>query len=208
LVSQPTSLRDRKRAETWNALHLAAAEAALSRGLEQVTAEAVAAAAGVSCRTFFNYFATKEDAVLGLQEPTVDEAVLATYDVEGDLLEETSRLMLGVMRSIHGGDEESSHRRELFARYPHLLHRRFQYITKVEQLLTGLVAERLQSSARWQSRPHEFDAEETARMVVMVVAVGMRYVMQKTAARPTREAQFAALDDGLRLMRGVLTELQ
>jgi AcrR family transcriptional regulator len=208
LVSQPTSLRDRKRAETWNALHRAAAEAALAHGLEQVTVDAVAAAAGVSCRTFFNYFPTKEDAVLGLREPTVDEQVLAAYDVDGDLLEETGRLMLSVMRSIQGGDDEAGHRRELFAKYPHLLHRRFQYITKVEQLLTGLVAERLQASARWQARPHESDAEETARMVVMVVAAGMRYVMQKTAARPTREAQFAALDDGLRLMRDVLKELQ
>lgn len=207
-MSQPTSLRDRKRAETWNALHQAAVDAAVSGGLEQVTVEAVAAAAGVSCRTFFNYFATKEDAVLGLREPTVDEAVLACYDVDGDLLEETGRLMLSVMRSIQGGDEESSHRPELFAKYPHLLHRRFQYVTKVEQLLTGLVAERLQASARWQGREHEFDAGETARMLVMVVAAGMRYVMQKTATRPTREAQFAALDDGLRLMRGVLKELQ
>ncbi|NKX50524.1 TetR family transcriptional regulator [Arthrobacter deserti] len=204
-MSQPISLRDRKRAGTWNALHQAAAEAALAPGLEQVTVESVAGAPGVSCRTFFNYFATKEDAVLGLQEPTVDEAVLAAYDVDGDLLEETGRLMLSVLRPIQGG---TSHRRELLAKYPHLLHRRFQYVTKVEQLLTGLVAERLQASARWQGQPHEFDAEETARMTVMVVGAGMRYVMQKTFDSPTRESQFAALEDGLRLLRGVLEELQ
>ncbi|MFD1214056.1 TetR/AcrR family transcriptional regulator [Arthrobacter sp. GCM10027362] len=207
-MSQPTSLRDRKRAETWNTLHQAAAQAALTQGLEQVTVEAVATAAGVSCRTFFNYFATKEDAVLGLQEPTVDEEVLAAYDVDGDLLEETSRLMLSVMRSIQGGDKEAGHRRELFARYPHLLHRRFQYVTKVEQLLIGLVTERLAASRRWQQHPHEFEVEETARMLVMIVGSGMRYVMQKTTAHPTRESQFAALDDGLRLMRTVLKELQ
>ncbi|NKX52939.1 TetR family transcriptional regulator [Arthrobacter mobilis] len=208
-MSQPTSLRDRKRAETWNALHRAAAQAALSQGLEQVTVEAVAAAAGVSCRTFFNYFATKEDAVLGLQEPAVDEEVLAAYDVDGDLLEETGRLMLSVMRSIQGGgDDEAGDRGELFAKYPHLLHRRFQYVTKVEQLLTGLVAERLAASARWQAMPQEFDVEETARMIVLVVGTGVRYVMWTTFAHPTRAAQFAALDDGLRLLRGVLKELQ
>jgi len=207
-VSQPTSLRDRKRAETWNALHRAAAGTALSRGLEQVTVEAVAAAAGVSCRTFFNYFPTKEDAVLGLREPTVDEDMLAAYDVDGDLLAETGRLMLSVMRSIQGGDDEAGYRRELLAKYPHLLHRRFQYVTKVEQLLTGLVADRLRASARWQARPHEFEAAETARMLVMMVGAGVRYVLQETIAHPTRASQFAALDGGLRLMRDVLEELQ
>ena len=55
-------LRERKKLATRRALHLAALELASRDGVAAVTVEDVAAAAGVSPRTFFNYFSTKEEA--------------------------------------------------------------------------------------------------------------------------------------------------
>src|SRR5690606_32876329 len=55
-VAPPASLRERRKADTWLAIHEAAATLALERGLENATVEAVAEAAGISPRTFFNYF--------------------------------------------------------------------------------------------------------------------------------------------------------
>jgi AcrR family transcriptional regulator len=60
----PSGLRDQKKAATRDALGLAAVTLAKDRGLDAVTADAIAAAAGVSTRTFHNYFANKEEAVL------------------------------------------------------------------------------------------------------------------------------------------------
>lgn len=53
-------LREARKRRTRRALVEAALDLALDRGLEATTAEDVAQRAGVSARTFFNYFATKD----------------------------------------------------------------------------------------------------------------------------------------------------
>ncbi len=59
-----TGLRERKKAATREALGDAARSLCVERGLDGVTVEQIAHAAGVSLRTFFNYFSSKEEAVV------------------------------------------------------------------------------------------------------------------------------------------------
>ncbi|GIE87377.1 TetR/AcrR family transcriptional regulator [Actinoplanes regularis] len=56
-------LRERKKAATRQALHEASLRLAFEHGPEKVTVEAIADEAGVSRRTFSNYFANKEEAL-------------------------------------------------------------------------------------------------------------------------------------------------
>lgn len=58
-----TGLRERKKADTRRALSDAALALAFEHGFDSVTREAVAAMAGVSLRTFNNYFAGKYEAL-------------------------------------------------------------------------------------------------------------------------------------------------
>lgn len=66
-------LRERKKLQTRLALHRAALGLVDEHGFDAVTTDQIAARAGVSPRTFFNYFPTKESAVLGATEADLDE---------------------------------------------------------------------------------------------------------------------------------------
>lgn len=63
-TSAVPGLRERKKVATRRALHAAAVRLASENGLGRLTVEAIADEAGVSRRTFSNYFANKEEALL------------------------------------------------------------------------------------------------------------------------------------------------
>lgn len=62
-MTTPTGLRERKKRDTRWALSDAALSLALERGLDNITREDIANRAGVSLRTFNNYFTGKYEAV-------------------------------------------------------------------------------------------------------------------------------------------------
>lgn len=76
---RPLGLRARRKLRTRQALADAAIKLSVERGFENVTVEDIAVRAGVSQRTFFNYFPSKEDAVL---RPDPDPVERTTYILE------------------------------------------------------------------------------------------------------------------------------
>jgi AcrR family transcriptional regulator len=81
LETQAPGRRDRKKLQTRAALIGAALRLVDERGLAAVTVEEISEAADVSTRTFFNYFATKDDVIIGdplVEAGEVRERLLAT----------------------------------------------------------------------------------------------------------------------------------
>jgi AcrR family transcriptional regulator len=71
------SMRERNKLATRQALSWAALHLAIERGLKQVRIEDIAAAAGVSVRTFTNYFPSKEAAIVAIGADRADRIVAA-----------------------------------------------------------------------------------------------------------------------------------
>lgn len=135
-------LRERKKHATRRALHDAALRLTLERGLEQVTVEEISAAADVSVRTFFNYFPTKEQAIIGdlikVDEEAVTAAVLAARSLPDGLRD----VALGIAADIGPQREQVLMRWQLMERYPALLPLMFARFIEFETVLARAIATR------------------------------------------------------------------
>ena len=138
------SRRERKKLQTRRALQRAAVQLVAKRGFEHVTVEDIADAVDVSRRTFFNYFASKEEALIG-QDPEaaerVREALLARPDVEPPL--ESLQVVLGdVAAEIASDREDWLAHRTLIRAEPRLLSAHLAGWAAFERALVHAVAER------------------------------------------------------------------
>ncbi|OBH13885.1 TetR/AcrR family transcriptional regulator [Mycobacterium sp. E1747] len=77
MTEPPGGLRERKKADTRRALSDAALNLAFERGLDNVTREEIANVAGVSLRTFNNYFAGKYEALAYRQTERIRRSIAA-----------------------------------------------------------------------------------------------------------------------------------
>ncbi len=182
------SLRERKREQTWNAIHEAAARLALAHDqLSEVSVDAIAEQANVSQRTFFNYFQSKEDAVLGQRPPVIDDEMAKEFDLgPGDnLVEKVAFLLITVFRDATSGSGPEQ-RRAPMLRHESLIRRGIDHVEDVRHLVQDLVVSRLAEQPRWRGSPHLDDA---AQLIVLTANAIMRTAMPKllTASTPAEE---------------------
>jgi AcrR family transcriptional regulator len=165
-VPPEAGLRERKKRRRRDEMVDAAQRLVLDRGLDGMTVEDVCDEVGVSPRTFFNYFATKDDAVLGhepFEVPTEVAAEFVDGGPTGVLLDDVAHLV-GTLLEKQAVDTERMHRAlELVEREPRLLAR---HVAWIEQHHVGMVE---LFGARRAARPFVADPELLALVVMSLV---------------------------------------
>ncbi len=142
--SMREGLRERKKAETHEALAKAALDLADRLGPDRVTVEAIADAAGVSPRTFFNYFSSKEDAIVGIA-PAQSSALLADLlsRPEGEPpLDALRAVMLAAAERLQAVGDDWVIRHRLIQRHHSLAVTRASWFAEVERRMTEEIARR------------------------------------------------------------------
>ena len=137
--------RERKKLQTRRALQEAALRLVDERGFDAVTVEDIAEAVDVSKRTFFNYFSSKEQAILG-HVPTAAEELRRAVS-ERPPGESTLKTLEAVLErhagQYSGGRSEWLARRRVIRSDPRLLAASAAGWIDLERTLVEAVAERL-----------------------------------------------------------------
>jgi AcrR family transcriptional regulator len=157
-------LRQRKRQQTRERLTRAAMVLFLERGFEATTLDEIAAAADISRRSFFHYFASKEDVVFAWQEESTAAliAAVAARPASESMLAAAENAILATVRQIKPGEAIAMAR---LKRDNPALQARDQ--VKYEKL------ERALAEALGKRAGHETE-ELQARLVAMIATGAMR----------------------------------
>lgn len=184
---QEKGLRERKKAETWEAIHTVAAEAVLKGGLESITVEQIAQRVGISPRTFFNYFPSKDHAVLGLREPVIPDGAMEGLRPGPQLLAEVVNVLDQVVRSARP-TTHPSRRHRLLREHPHLMGLHKQSVHRTEDLVRAALLERLTETAVAELVDDDaVPIADRVRMLVLVAGGVLRFAWTSPEGLPGTE---------------------
>ncbi|ETK33886.1 TetR family transcriptional regulator [Microbispora sp. ATCC PTA-5024] len=142
-------LRERKKHRTRTALIDAAVDLFLAQGYEATTVDRIAAEVDVSTRTFFRYFASKEEAALSLlaDQHEVFIAELAARPADEPpftALTEAMRAVLGILRALDPAEATRFLRlQELIQATPALLAGQLRLMMDNERQMVAEVSRRM-----------------------------------------------------------------
>lgn len=194
-MASTVGLRERKKALTRAAISRAALRLAIERGPDAITVDDIAAAADVSARTVFNYFASKEEAILGFDPSRsleVGQSVLERPAREWPLT--TLRAaFVEVATGVPEVAEVARARVELVRQHPQLHPSYVAGYAALEHALVDAIAHRTGLDPEQSMYP---------RLVVSTAITAFRLALDR--AGPGKQASIAAIDEAFDALAGGL----
>jgi AcrR family transcriptional regulator len=157
----PTGRRERKKQRTREALIDAAFTLFAEKGFEATTVEEIADMVDVSSRTFFRYFASKEDVVLTFHEEQFEamKAALAAQPPETPVITAMREASVSVMRACEQGTYGFDPKKfvcvqEMMESSPTVFGRSLEHGQKKQAEITQIIADRMGVDPANDLRPH------------------------------------------------------
>jgi AcrR family transcriptional regulator len=160
--AEPTAgRRERKKQRTREALIDAAFRLFQEKGFEATTVEEIADEVDVSSRTFFRYFASKEDVVLTFQEEqfTTMLETLAARPASEPVMTALRNAAVSVLRACEDGEygfdpERFGCIQQMMESSPAVFGRSLEHGEKKQAEITRVIAERMGVDPATDLRPH------------------------------------------------------
>ncbi len=172
--------RERNHLETSRAIERNAVALVREVGLDRVTVDMICERAGVSQRTFFNYFKTKETAILGTDLPSIDEGRAREFLASrGPVIAGALGLISLAPGTDPRVDELARDRIAMIAQNPDLLVRQMERLTVVHQEMAEIVYLRFaRDRVEGESDAH---LREQAELATGLLASILRFVAMRSA---------------------------
>jgi AcrR family transcriptional regulator len=173
-LSEP-GLRERKRLATRRAIQMAVLELLEERGIDGVTVDEISRMADVSPRTFFNYFASKEEAVLGdAPELPAQEIIDEFLEGTGSVLDDLALVLVRASDRATADAEMLHMRHRLIRQYPQLFALRMATMRAFEESIADVVALRLARDEPALAENPDARAGK-ARLITLVAFAAMKH---------------------------------
>ena len=187
-------LRERKRRETRAAIERAAISLVDELGYDNVTVAMISERAVVSQGTFFNYFPTKDAAIVGLGRVDLDaEVVHAAYDrIGGTPYHATLTLFLKVVGDLDWTSEVAAMRARLVAQTPALMKLFLDGTFGFVSDFRGILAAYLERHPERRSCPDELTSSEEVGLVVAEALEAAKFALARATADPDASLPDAA----------------
>lgn len=185
-----SSLRERKKIAIRSALSEVALRLTVERGLDQVRVEDIAAEAGVSPRTFNNYFSSKQEAIVssGMDRVARVRAALRGRPASEPLWQAVSHTITEMFPGDDEPDQAWVAQVQFVKATPALTAERLKSDAMVERTLAEGIAARTGTDVRRDLYPRL-----AAAAVVAAVRVALDYWLDDPASAPLRSTVTRAL---------------
>lgn len=190
-MTQRRGLREQKKQATREALREAALRLALERGPDNVRVDDIAEAAGVSPRTYNNYFSSREQAIVAAVTTERETRVAAAVKARPATVRLADAVIDSIVDQYTTQSESGRDTLLLITTRPTLRDAFVHASTAIEQPLTDAIAERLGGTD-----PH------TAHVLAAGVAAAVRVALEQWLQTITSPAA-----SGLVIPSGALPEL-
>ncbi len=208
-MSTGLGLRERKKQQTREAIHREAMRLFAERGFDATTIADIAEAADIAPRTFFSYFASKEEAVFAKFEPLFADfdRVMRERAAGTTALQALREWIVGAAQDVSGDLETSRLESRLRRESPAVAACDLQHMRRFEHRLAEAVADDFGDSAD-ELRPRLVAAAAVAALQPSRDAADLLRGPHPDAARRLMADPAAFIDPALRFLEAGLVALR